>query len=257
MASKPTVILVPGAWHHEHTYHKLIPDLERRGYATRAIRNPSLGKPAADGLVDADANHLRSVIDPYLAAGTDVIVVAHSYAGSVLSPALADYAWKKDEGGNGRVLGLVYISAFILGEGKSLAHIMFPPDGNGSPMKADENGFIPPPDPYIFYNDLPESEQRELHKGLLPNPGNVGTVPGRGAPWHNVPTVFIKCSKDVILPPDIQQKMLDSIEGSEKVRVVTLDSSHSPMLSMPERVGDAVALAEELGREKLAKEGFA
>lgn len=92
---------------------------------------------------------------------------------------------------------------------------------------------------------------------MLPNPGNVGTVPGTGAPWHNVPTVFIKCSKDVILPPDIQQKMLDSIEGSEKVRVVTLDSSHSPMLSMPDKVGDAVALAEELGREKLAKEGFA
>ncbi|KAL1626641.1 putative microsomal signal peptidase 12kda subunit [Diplodia seriata] len=257
MSSKPTVILVPGAWHTEHTYHKLIPDLERRGYKTRAIRNPSVGQPSGDGLVDRDAVHLRSVIDPYLAAGTDVIVAAHSYGGSVVSPALADYAWKKDEAGRGRVLGLVYITAFILPEGKSAAQIMYPHDPERAPMQADENGFLQPPDPYVFYNDLPEAEQRELHAGLLPNPGNVGTVPGKGAPWLRVPTVYLKTAKDIILPADVQQGMLNAIEGSEQVRVVELDSSHSPMLSMPEKVGDAVALAEELGRERLAKEGLA
>ncbi|OJD31633.1 microsomal signal peptidase 12kda subunit [Diplodia corticola] len=256
MSSKPTVILVPGAWHTEHTYHKLVPDLERRGYKTRAIRNPSLGKPAADGLVEKDAEHLRSVIDPYLAAGTDVIVAAHSYGGGVLSPALADYSWKKDEGGKGRVLGLVYIAAFILPEGKTFAQTMYPPNGESN-MKADENGFLPPPDPHVFYNDLPESEQRELYAGLLPQPGNIGTEVGRGAPWQRVPTVYVKTAQDIILPADVQQRMVDAVEGGEKMRVVLLDSSHSPMLSMPEKVGDAVALAEELGRARLAEEGLA
>ncbi|KAH7051038.1 Alpha/beta hydrolase fold-1 [Macrophomina phaseolina] len=251
MAAKPTVVLVPGAWHVEHTYHKLIPDLERRGYSTLAIRNPSLGQPMRDGLVDEDAAHLRSVVDRLLDDGKEVVVAAHSYAGSVLSPALANYAWKK--GDKGRVLGLVYIAAFVLPEGKSIAAIMFPPDGSDSPLKADENGFIQPPDPHVFYNDLPESEQQELAKHLLPNPGNVGTVPGRGAPWKNVPAVYLKCLKDVILPPAVQQRMLDAV-GGDALRVVELDSSHSPMLSMPEKVGDAVMLVERLGRESVEKE---
>ncbi|KAF4303132.1 Microsomal signal peptidase 12kDa subunit [Botryosphaeria dothidea] len=256
MPTKPTVVLVPGAWHIEHTYHKLVPDLERRGYPTLAIRNPSVGQPARDGLVQEDATHLRSVIDPLLAEGKEVLVVAHSYGGSVLSPSLADYAWKKGE--KGRVLGLVYIAAFLLPVGKSLGAIMYPPDGSDSPLKMDENGFLQPPDPHVFYNDLPEEEQQELQKHLLPNPGNVGHEPGKGEPWKRVPAVYIKCSKDVILPPPVQQAMLDEVGANPdyEVRVVELDSSHSPMLSMPAKVGDAIVLAEELGRKKLKEEGL-
>lgn len=256
MSTKPTVVLVPGAWHIEHTYHKLVPDLERRGYPTLAIRNPSVGQPARDGLVQEDATHLRSVIDPLLAEGKEVLVVAHSYGGSVLSPSLADYAWKKGE--KGRVLGLVYIAAFLLPVGKSPGAIMYPPDGSDSPLKMDENGFLQPPDPHVFYNDLPEEEQQELRKHLLPNPGNVGHEPGKGEPWKRVPAVYIKCSKDVILPPPVQQAMLDEVGANPdyEVRVIELDSSHSPMLSMPAKVGDAIVLAEELGRKKLKEEGL-
>lgn len=165
MAPKPTVVLVPGAWHVEHTYHKLIPDLERRGYSTLAIRNPSLGQPMRDGLVDEDAAHLRSVVDRLLDDGKEVVVAAHSYAGSVLSPALANYAWKK--GDKGCVLGLVYIAAFVLPEGKSIAAIMFPPDGSDSPLKADEvcisisphPPFCPCLSPCIFHSAHPKRKR--------------------------------------------------------------------------------------------------
>ncbi|KAH7042247.1 Alpha/beta hydrolase fold-1 [Macrophomina phaseolina] len=252
--AKPTVVLVPGAWHDEYAYHKLVPDLERRGYATLAVRNPSLGQSTREGLIEEDAAHLRTVVDRLLADGKEVIVVAHSYAGSVLSSALADYAWK--EGENGHVLGLVYIAAFLLPEGKNLASIMFPPDGRNIPSKADENGFKPQPDPYIFYNDLPESEQQDLVKHLHPNPANADKLPGHGVPWKNIPTIYIKCLRDLMLPPYAQQAMLDAVDAGERLRVLELDASHSPMLSIPERVSDAVALVEGLGREGVERGGL-
>lgn len=129
MATKPTIVLIPGGWHLPNTYDKLAPALERRGYSTLSIRNPSVGTllpsdAPTDTLVQADATNVRAAIAPLLAQGKELVVVAHSYGGEVLSRAFADYAWSSED--KGRVLALVYMAAFLLPAGKSLREVMGP-----------------------------------------------------------------------------------------------------------------------------------
>lgn len=107
---------------------------------------------------------------------------------------------------------------------------------------------LQPPPPNVFYNDLPEAEQQELHTHLLPHSAYIGTTAGVGEPWNTpLPAVYIQCEKDIILSQDYQKTMLEAT--GNKHHVVTLDSSHSPMLSLPEKVADVVELAEGLGRK--------
>ncbi|MEV0219789.1 alpha/beta fold hydrolase [Streptomyces sp. NPDC050704] len=61
--------------------------------------------------------------------------------------------------------------------------------------------------------------------------------------WGSVPRTYVVCSRDVALRPRLQQKFIDDADAAfpdNPTSVVTLDSSHSPFLSMPQQVADIV-----------------
>ena len=124
--AKPTIVLVPGAWFDPSTYDALFKLLQQAGYATRCTPYPSLNSvnPFKTDCA-ADATFLReSVLVPMIEEkNNDIMVVMHSYGGmpgSVAAKGLGKVQ-RMQEGKKGGVVGLVFISGFVLAEGASVA----------------------------------------------------------------------------------------------------------------------------------------
>ncbi|MFD0657380.1 alpha/beta fold hydrolase [Thermocatellispora tengchongensis] len=102
--AKPTVVLVHGAFADASSWSGVVSRLQRDGYTVVAAANP------LRGLAD-DAAYVRSVLDTVTGP---VVLVGHSYGGSVISQAAA---------GDPDVKALVYIAAFIPDVGESASEL--------------------------------------------------------------------------------------------------------------------------------------
>ena len=126
--SKPTIIIVGGAWHGPLHYASLSSALARHGYDTVCERNPSCDphEPSIQS-VQKDSVAIRdNLLLPLIDNGQDVIMVMHSYGGMEGSGAAQGQS-KKDrtaKGLKGGVVGLVYIAAFVLGEGVRVSDVV-------------------------------------------------------------------------------------------------------------------------------------
>jgi hypothetical protein len=62
--------------------------------------------------------------------------------------------------------------------------------------------------------------------------------------WGSVPRTYVACSQDRALRPAVQRRFVAEADADfpdNPTSVVTLDSSHSPFLSMPGRVAEVIA----------------
>jgi pimeloyl-ACP methyl ester carboxylesterase len=87
-----------------------------------------------------------------------------------------------------------------------------------------------------LFNDFSDAEAEELAKGLKSQPaenwGAVTTYCG----WQDVPSVYLVCKQDKIIPEDLQVQ-LASLIGS---RIVRCCAGHMVMLKMPEKVVEVI-----------------
>jgi pimeloyl-ACP methyl ester carboxylesterase len=104
-------VLVPGACHGGWWYDPLVERLRAAGSAATAVTLAGLA-PGTDltrlAPVTLDT-HVAEVVDAVLAAGDDVVLVGHSYAGTVVTAAADRHP--------DRVRALVYLDAFVPGDG--------------------------------------------------------------------------------------------------------------------------------------------
>jgi hypothetical protein len=134
VTEKPTILLIPGAWHRGSTFEPVAKILREQGYEAEAITLPSVGGPSSTTAYD-DARHVQETyLTSLVAEGKEVIIVMHSYAGIPGTECVKGFA-RKDlaaQGKHGGVVGLVYIAAFLVPAGASVA--TFLPDGLDSFM---------------------------------------------------------------------------------------------------------------------------
>lgn len=122
--TKPTIILVPGAWHSPSHYESLLVKLREAGYLTKSEKLSSVGSSQPlDQTAALDATAIkRDLLQPELDLGKDVILVMHSYGGS--PGAAAAKGNSKSEraaaGKQGGIIGLIFVCAFLANEGDSL-----------------------------------------------------------------------------------------------------------------------------------------
>ena len=90
---KPTIVLVHGAFADTSSWNGVIKILEKDGYPIVAAANPLRG-------VASDAEYIGNIVSSIKSA---VVLVGHSYGGSVVSSAA---------NGHNNVKALVYVSAF-------------------------------------------------------------------------------------------------------------------------------------------------
>lgn len=125
MSSKPTIVLVPGAWATPAFYAQLSSNISEKGLATETVAHPSAGAEPPTKTLDDDVSNLRSTLQRLVDSGEDVIVVAHSYGGLVASGAAQglEKPVRQQEGKQGGVAMIAYMTAFVVNKGLSLIDV--------------------------------------------------------------------------------------------------------------------------------------
>jgi hypothetical protein len=136
---KPHICLVHGAWHGAWAWTKLTPLLIQEGYSVSAIDLSGLGANEHRQAPEIGLHvHGRDLLNHlFFNDLRDVVVVAHSYAGAVLSEALVGD--REDRIGHG-----IYLDAFRLGEGESVASFNPPGHQEGLEAAAIKGEMVPP-----------------------------------------------------------------------------------------------------------------
>lgn len=215
MSGKPTIVFAHGLWADGSCYGKVIPHLLADGFQ-----------------VISTQNHLNTVADDVAAvraslarATGPVVLVGHSYGGSVISAAGTDE----------RVAALVYICALAPNDGdtSTLDQAKYPPTPVFQHIEVVEGRiWLKPSGMPEFAGDLPEAEQKLVWATQMAPLADLFEQPVRGAAWKHKPSSYILGTKDRTVQPELQKELAARI----KAKVTEVPSSHVPMLSHPQTV---------------------
>ncbi|CEO59973.1 hypothetical protein PMG11_04620 [Penicillium brasilianum] len=268
--SKTTILFIPGAWHLPDVFDDTRAALTVRGIPSAAVALPSIGEePPNKGLAD-DTIAVRNEIERLSDEGKQVVVVAHSYGGMVGAGAVKGlgYTERQKGGKTGGVIMLVYMAAFVAKLGTSLLDML---GGNWLPwMKLDVSGccFLTrmasidansmqgdycraEEAAEICYNDLSLREQEKWSSRIVHTSRAVFEERVAHEPWHDLPCMYLFCEDDKAIPLAVQESMASLLGDYSQFRC---PSSHSPFLSMPDKVAEACELAAKIGCEKCHRE---
>ncbi|MEP1079202.1 alpha/beta hydrolase [Leptolyngbya sp. PL-A3] len=227
--SKPTIVLVHGAFAESSSWNGVLTQLIPKGYPTVAVANPLRG-------VKSDADYVASVVQ---GIEGPIVLVGHSYGGAVITNAVKD---------NENVKALVYVAAFApdAGEtavelsgrypGSTLGPTLAPPvnlpDG-GKDLYIQQDKFHAQFAADVPVNDaqLMASTQRPITEAAL---NEASGVPA----WKSVPSWFIYGDRDLNIPAAALSFMAERANSNETV--VVNGASHVVMVSHPDAVAAVI-----------------
>jgi pimeloyl-ACP methyl ester carboxylesterase len=232
-SSKPTIVLVHGAFEDASIWNVVIQRLQRDGYPVVAFGNPLRG-------VAVDAAYLRSVLDRIEGP---VILVAHSYGGAVITQAGGD---------DPKVKGLVYAASILPAVGEAATHLLQRFPGSTFPTSTEPTTYTLPDGTsgiYLLYQadkfhsnvaaDVPADVAALMLAAQRPMDLACLTEPLTSAAWLTKPTWQIMTMDDVAIPPAEQKFEADRAHS----HVVEVNSSHAVTVSNPEVVADVIEQA--------------
>jgi pimeloyl-ACP methyl ester carboxylesterase len=163
-------------------------------------------------------------------ADGDVVLVGHSWGGSVITEAGADP----------RVKALVYVAAFAPDTGEtagslseSVAKTILPS------FVQDANGFLTLSREGVakgFAADLTPKEQDVVYAVQQPASKSVFGDVGVNAAWKTKPSWYVVASEDNAINPELEKRMAQRANAKTTI----LKSSHVAMLSKPNEVLDVI-----------------
>jgi pimeloyl-ACP methyl ester carboxylesterase len=232
---KPTVVLVHGAFADASGFGRIVQQLSARGYPVIAAANPLRS-------VASDAASVRALLD---SIEGPVVLVGHSYGGTVISKAAA---------GDSDVKALVYVAAYVPDTGETAAQLttQFPgsdvpaslkpvglPDG-GTDLFLDPAVF-----PASFAGDVPVREAKVFALSQRPATAAALNEPFPGTPaWRSIPSYDLVSGADRIIPPAAQRFMAGRAHA--KVQVIKGASHLGVFYEHPDAV---TSLVERAARE--------
>ena len=229
--SRPTVVLVHGAFAESASWDGVIARLQGQGYTAVAAANPIRS-------VSGDAGFLASILD---AIEGPIVLVGHSYGGAVMSNAAV---------GKGNVEALVFVGAFAPEEGENIGELSarYPGATLGETLwsvpLADGST-----DLYIrqelyhqqFAEDVPAEQTALMAAGQRPL-RDVAVNEASGPPaWRSVPSWFVFGELDKNIPAAAHRFMAERAGAREVVEIE--GASHAVGVSHPEEVAEMILRA--------------
>ena len=245
--SKPTLVLVHGSWHCPEHFGPLVADLENRGYKCIGVALPSTQAPekSAATLID-DTAAVRNTVLHELDLGNNVVAIAHSYGGCPTNNSLHGLS-AKDRAAAGfstSVLAMAFIAAIPIPKGVSFLNYML--GGKPGPihdLRTPDFAWVGEPGPeHWFYNDLPTAEAKKWSDLLRQQSWGAYTEDTTYAAYKDIPCSYLYCTKDNAIPLEGQKALVAArvADGAQFGYTETVEASHSPFLSMPERTSEFI-----------------
>jgi pimeloyl-ACP methyl ester carboxylesterase len=232
------VVLVHGAWHGAWCWERVIAALAQRAIEAVAIDLPGHGDDRGT-LTDlhGDADRVRLALDGF---DQPVVLVGHSYGGVVVTEA----------GVHPAVAELFYIASFNLDAGESAMSAAVAesesaridhsdrPDALARFRVTDDGTSTVDPEGarILFYNDCAAEVADWAVARLGPHPMATLSQSPDAVAWRHLPSTYAVCTLDNVVHPDLQR-----ILARRADRTLEWVSGHSPFLSQPEVVADAIA----------------
>ncbi|KAJ5835760.1 hypothetical protein N7447_001786 [Penicillium robsamsonii] len=236
--TNPTFVFSLGAWVVPAVFEATRSRLETLGFASECPAHPSIGaEPPSKTLAD-DTSSLRNVLTKLADEGRDLVVVGHSYGGVVASSSVEglDKAARAAEGKTGGVVKVVYLAAFALDKGQSLLGML---GGNYLPwMKVEGDYVLADGTGEVGWQDISVEEQEKWNALASHTSRAVFSGESTYEPWTDIACAYIVCEQDRALPPPFQELFASKMGGPENT--YRLPSSHSPFLSMPDRLAEVL-----------------
>jgi pimeloyl-ACP methyl ester carboxylesterase len=242
--TKPTIVLVHGAWADASGFAAEIRALKDRGFRAIGFANPLRGL-ASDATSLAD--FLRTLAGP-------VVLVGHSYGGAVISAAAT---------GNHQVKALVFFSGWMPDEGESIAQL-FEQRGEGSlagpaimPMPfTGPDGSEGGQDLYldaeqfhaVFAADVDGGTTDVMAATQRPWSGAGFSEPSGPPAWKTLPCWYLLCTEDKAIPAALQRFMAERANA----RIQEVSASHASMVSQPEAATEIILQAAEAAAPAMA-----
>ena len=229
----PTIVLVHGAFADASSWNGVIPKLQSAGYTVIAAANPLRGLASDSAYI---SSLVKSIPGP-------VVLVGHSYGGSVISNAAV---------GNDNVKALVYVAGFAPEAGESsfglngkfpgsiLGNAIAPitlADGSHD-LYVKQSDFRAP-----FAADLPDAQAKLAAATQRPITEAAGNEPSGEPAWKTLPSWFIYGSADQAIAPAAHAFMAQRAH-SHRTKVVK-GASHVVMVSHPNEVAKIIREATE------------
>jgi len=226
------ILLVHGANQGSWCWAHLLPHLEARGFTTHTIDLPGRERQGRFGWSYRLNDYARTVVD------APVIALGHSMGGMVISAAaqLQPQAFQR----------LVFLTAFLPRDRDSLAAL-----GRQDQWSNLQKGIraslfrgrvtiLPGPGDDVFFGDCTEPQRRWAFDRLTAEPlrPSLDKIRLTTDRFGVVPRSYIRCTEDRALSLKFQDEML-ARQPCEKV--ATLTTSHSPFLSQPEALAEAIS----------------
>ncbi|MFD0854243.1 alpha/beta fold hydrolase, partial [Actinomadura adrarensis] len=233
--SRPTIVLVHGAWADASSWSKVITRLKEHGHTVVALANPLRS-------LSGDTAYVRTFLETLKGP---IVLVGHSYGGAVITNAAT---------GNPNVKALVYVNAFAPAEGESATSLAGP------------DSVLSVADPTTVFNlvpaTLPPNPQTDLYlkeptvfasfatglsardKALVAatqRPATIGAFnePSGTPAWRTIPSWYLIGSKDTIIPPSAERAMAKRAGSA----ITDYDAGHLGLISAPKVVTQGIERA--------------
>ncbi len=233
-SAKPTIVLVHGAFAESSSWAAVITGLREKGYPVVAAANPLRG-------VHSDATYLADLVN---SIPGPVVLVGHSYAGSVITNVASDRS---------HVKALVYVAAFAPDAGESAATLdaKYPGSTLGAallppvPLGDGNYDLYVKPSEYraSFAADVPARAAQLLGATQRPLNAAAFAEPSGSPAWKFIPSWFIYGTSDKAIPPALQPFMAERAHSRHTVAVE--GASHAVMASHPEAVVELIVEAAD------------
>jgi pimeloyl-ACP methyl ester carboxylesterase len=223
------IVLVHGGFVDGSGWEGVYNALRRDGFAVSVVQSPTV---SLAGDVDATRRVVAAQDGP-------VILVGHSYGGAVITEA----------GNDPKVIGLVYIAAFVPDRGESVASLIKdpPPGAPVPPILPPENGYLlldKGKFAVSFAADVDSNLAAFMADAQVPwGLEALGGTIGEPA-WRSKPSWYLVATDDRMIPPPAQ-RFMSSRAGAT---VVEVGGSHAIYVSQPAAVAKLIVEAAEGSR---------
>ena len=229
----PTIVLVHGGFVDASNWTPVIQELQARGLPVLAPANPLRS-------LAGDSAYIASVVSEI---DGPILLVGHSYGGAVITVAGASAA---------NVVGLVYITAFILDENESFTEVLsrFPETPLKQALRPHQYP-LPGGQTGLEFTLAPELFQSTFAGDVPSEITDVASVAQRPfaavfderasvAAWKTLPSWAMVGARDLMIHPEAQRFMAQRA-GARTIEEI--DASHSVAVSHPAAVADLIEVA--------------